>query len=365
MLFKQFQHQPRQMKTQTSLLVYFSSPRSQERPAALKENEPIANESATPTMPPRKRAPAKASATRQRPATRRTAVTNEFFDLTKDGNEEIAKEAPKSFFTSPATAASSIPNVETHEAETETAQEAQPSPTNARTKRRAKTPLGVPSPIKINRGRLAPKTGAKDGQQPLNPPIPQLQPPTTPGPATGAKTGPPLLALPKNRNRNVSTSPAPSNDGNTTQSASRGKANGHAPELERNIDNVVFGDAIFPAWYSSQHVKDIVGKDVAEKREMLGRLYVCRHCFKYSSEIMAYTGHMKVCPRRNGGKETMIPGAKIYKHGDSGWGIWELDGEVDTVSPLLPTPTSYSIELREYDLIHATIVILPKPLPPR
>jgi hypothetical protein len=75
-----------------------------------------------------------------------------------------------------------------------------------------------------------------------------------------------------------------------------------------------------------------VGREVVDGKEMLERLYVCKHCFKYSKELMMWVGHVKACSRRQGGGEAMIPGKRIYTHGDSGWGIWEVDGEVDKVS---------------------------------
>lgn len=105
-----------------------------------------------------------------------------------------------------------------------------------------------------------------------------------------------------------------------------------APTLERNVDNVVLGDILFRAWYPSRHVKEIVGREVVEEKEMLERLYVCKHCFKYSKELMGWVGHGKACERRRGGAAPMVPGRKIYSHGNSGWSVWEVDGEVDSVS---------------------------------
>ncbi|KFX97057.1 hypothetical protein V495_03461 [Pseudogymnoascus sp. VKM F-4514 (FW-929)] len=104
-----------------------------------------------------------------------------------------------------------------------------------------------------------------------------------------------------------------------------------APTLERNVDNVVLGDILFRAWYPSRHVKEIVGREVVEEKEMLERLYVCKHCFKYSKELMGWVGHGKACERRRGGAAPMVPGRKIYSHGDSGWSVWEVDGEVDSL----------------------------------
>lgn len=116
-----------------------------------------------------------------------------------------------------------------------------------------------------------------------------------------------------------------------------------APTLERNVDNVVLGDILFRAWYPSRHVKEIVGREVVEEKEMLERLYVCKHCFKYSKELMGWVGHGKACERRIGGAAPMVPGRKIYSHGNSGWSVWEVDGEVDSVGA--PYTDFWRIEL--------------------
>lgn len=101
---------------------------------------------------------------------------------------------------------------------------------------------------------------------------------------------------------------------------------------ERNIDNVVLGDILFRAWYPSYHVKEIVGKEVVDgKTQMLERLYVCNHCFKYSKELVGWMGHLKSCERRLGGGMNMVPGTQIYTHESGTWSVWEVDGEVDTV----------------------------------
>ncbi len=103
---------------------------------------------------------------------------------------------------------------------------------------------------------------------------------------------------------------------------------------ERNIDNVVLGEVLFRAWYPSYHVKEIVGREIVDgKKEMLERLYVCKHCFKYSKELMSWMAHVKVCERSLNGGGEMIAGTRIYVHPPDGtWSIWEVDGEVDTVS---------------------------------
>jgi hypothetical protein len=122
-----------------------------------------------------------------------------------------------------------------------------------------------------------------------------------------------------------------------------------APTLERNVDNVVLGDILFRAWYPSRHVKEIVGREVVEEKEMLERLYVCKHCFKYSKELMGWVGHGKACERRRGGAAPMVPGRKIYSHGGSGWSVWEVDGEIDSVG----APETAVLESIELTLSHS------------
>lgn len=171
---------------------------------------------------------------------------------------------------------------------------------------------------------------------------------------------------------------------------------------ERNIDNVVFGDVMFRAWYPSPYVKEVVGKEVIEERKirglaasggagnvvdsvwkvdgahtngytagggpiviggkglqpdgtvslMLERLFVCRWCFAYTRHVGEAVGHRRSCERQPGqrlGEDGWgVPGRKIYTHplskaekmkrgagkGQGVWSVWEVDGEVDTVTPI-------------------------------
>lgn len=118
----------------------------------------------------------------------------------------------------------------------------------------------------------------------------------------------------------------------TAQLATETKVNGTPAKSTRNIDKVVFGDLLVDCSYTSRHVREIVGDKVAEGKEMLDRLCVCPHCFKYTQEIVKYLGHVQVCERRRDGAEGMLPGKRIYRHGKSGWQVWEVDGEDDGVS---------------------------------
>lgn len=155
---------------------------------------------------------------------------------------------------------------------------------------------------------------------------------------------------------------------------------------DRNIDKVVLGDLCFRTWYPSYYGKEILdvgggsgkggGKEETGRKDqhpVLGMLYVCPHCFKYSKELVAWGGHVRVC-----GRKDEIPGRKVYVHprgerkiqvaqpqsasggpgkrkrGDGGmkyieefvkdegeWGIWEVDGEYERVSSRLPAKESH------------------------
>ena len=176
-------------------------------------------------------------------------------------------------------------------------------------------------------------------------------------------------------------------------------------QSDRNIDKVVLGNICFRAWYPSYYGKEVLGdgsgighnakggkggkvlggqgngigggKDAAcgakthgrrdrDNPPILDRLYVCPCCFKYSKELVAWWGHVRVCERRG-----FVPGNKIYVHPkgsrtvlvpsgpaskpargrramggqrtveevvqDEGeWSIWEVDGENDVVSSPAP-----------------------------
>jgi hypothetical protein len=113
-----------------------------------------------------------------------------------------------------------------------------------------------------------------------------------------------------------------------------GKASKHDKPLERNIDNIIFGDVTFKAWYPSWYPKEIIG-DSALRGEGRGivvpELYVCKRCFGYGKVLVEWVRHCRCC-------EKGIPGGRIYSHGvgrgghEATWSVWEVDGSVDTVS---------------------------------
>ncbi|KAF7718661.1 Uncharacterized protein PECH_008818 [Penicillium ucsense] len=80
-----------------------------------------------------------------------------------------------------------------------------------------------------------------------------------------------------------------------------------------NIQNIVLGDLLFKPWYQSIYPEDLVPKDAEY-------LYVCRWCFRYSCDRVAFATHTHACACR-----TNPPGIKVYEHG--GYAVWEVDGE--------------------------------------
>ncbi|KAH8661523.1 acyl-CoA N-acyltransferase [Tricladium varicosporioides] len=98
-------------------------------------------------------------------------------------------------------------------------------------------------------------------------------------------------------------------------------------ELERNIDNVIFGDVSFKAWYPSWYPKEIIGEKALDGKGVgivVDTLYVCGSCFAYSKGVVEWVRHCRVC-------EHGVPGCKVYTHGKGNWEVWEVDGGVETL----------------------------------
>ena len=147
-----------------------------------------------------------------------------------------------------------------------------------------------------------------------------------------------------NGNGNSTTSHPPKSEQNTSTStnASVKLEKEFEKSLERNIDTVIFGDTQFKAWYPSWYPKEIIGEKALSLTEKsvgitVNELYVCKKCFGYSKVLLEWAVHCRNC-------EKEVPGKKIYTHGGEGegrWSLWEVDGEVETVSyfifPLSPT----------------------------
>ena len=110
--------------------------------------------------------------------------------------------------------------------------------------------------------------------------------------------------------------------------------------LERNIDNVVFGDVMFKSWYPSWYPKEIIGEKALTgdgKGIVVQTLYVCKRCFAYSKVAEEWIRHSKLCRKE-------VPGRRVYVHGAGQrvWSVWEVDGGIDIVSLLfLLHSTSY------------------------
>ncbi|CAL3969745.1 unnamed protein product [Diplocarpon coronariae] len=111
--------------------------------------------------------------------------------------------------------------------------------------------------------------------------------------------------------------------------------------LERNIDNVVYGDVKFKAWYPSWYPKEIIGEKAltvggGDKGGLVvSELYVCKRCFGYGKVLVEWVRHCRCC-------EKGVPGRKVYVHGgwreegaprgaNGEWSVWEVDGGVETL----------------------------------
>ncbi|PBP25990.1 MOZ/SAS family protein [Diplocarpon rosae] len=111
--------------------------------------------------------------------------------------------------------------------------------------------------------------------------------------------------------------------------------------LERNIDNVVYGDVKFKAWYPSWYPKEIIGEKALtvgggdKGGIVVSELYVCKRCFGYGKVLVEWLRHCRYCEKK-------VPGRKMYVHGgwreegaprgaNGEWSIWEVDGAVETL----------------------------------
>ncbi|KAJ0314883.1 hypothetical protein Brms1b_006415 [Colletotrichum noveboracense] len=185
--------------------------------------------------------------------------------------------------------------------------------------------------------------------------------------------------------------PTPHRSGGSLAQTSTARAvDKSAPRTDRNIDKVILGNICFRAWYPSYYGKEVLGDasvsgksgaatagttsgknppatgagDGAKNQHrkgadapILDRLYVCPVCFKYSKELVAWWGHVRMCERAGA-----VPGRKVYTHprgrrlvrkemprqgGKKGnvaarfteevvtdegeWSVWEVDGEQDVL----------------------------------
>ncbi|KAH8693019.1 putative histone acetyltransferase [Talaromyces proteolyticus] len=82
---------------------------------------------------------------------------------------------------------------------------------------------------------------------------------------------------------------------------------------DRGVKRVVLGDLSFRTWYHSIYPEELVSKQTDV-------LYVCRWCFRYTCDAVAYSRHTRACEC-----QALPPGTKVYEHG--GYAVWEIDGE--------------------------------------
>ena len=84
---------------------------------------------------------------------------------------------------------------------------------------------------------------------------------------------------------------------------------------QRNVNSVVLGDLLIRTWYRSSYPEELVGKGTVD------RLYVCKRCFKYTSEVTSFRAHDRSCATSN----EPPPGRIIYSR--ENFAVYEVDGE--------------------------------------
>jgi hypothetical protein len=178
-------------------------------------------------------------------------------------------------------------------------------------------------------------------------------------------------ATTSNSNSTVHKSePAASTSTSTSTNKHKQKKEDLEKSLERNIDTVIFGDVSFKAWYPSWYPKEIIGEKALDGKGAgitVTELYVCERCFGYAKTLLEWVRHCRCCERG-------VPGQRIYVHGsgegeideDKGrWEVWEVDGEVETVSSFSVQHLHIAWVLVIRDANDINSVILPKPFPLR
>ena len=115
-------------------------------------------------------------------------------------------------------------------------------------------------------------------------------------------------------------------------------------KLERNIDKVVLGDMLFDTWYYSPYPENVVPlKPAHDARNgtmpngishinglvMLGRLYVCPLCFRYTTRESDYAQHLlhHQEQQRQGMNVLPVPATAFKVYEWDGYAVWEVDGE--------------------------------------
>ncbi|KAI1353648.1 acyl-CoA N-acyltransferase [Xylaria sp. FL0043] len=173
-----------------------------------------------------------------------------------------------------------------------------------RARSRSRSPPGSPPQPKMRRPSSTSQSHtfvSRPSQRPAR----SMPVPASPGPAasTSSATASTPKRTPSNKNK-VSKPPG-------------------TPRSDRNIDQVVFGNTCFRAWYPSYYGKEVLGDVSANvgggnakmgggKRDhpsMLDRLYICPCCFKYSKEMVPWRKHVRFCEAK-----AFVPGTKIYTH---------------------------------------------------
>ena len=99
---------------------------------------------------------------------------------------------------------------------------------------------------------------------------------------------------------------------------------GPAATTISNIKEVVLGDIWIAPWYPSFYPEELVGAErgAGAAGATLERLYVCPYCFKYTTQLVPYRGHVELCQYR---KVADALGGTVYRKGDLA--VCEVDGD--------------------------------------
>jgi len=92
------------------------------------------------------------------------------------------------------------------------------------------------------------------------------------------------------------------------------RANRISGPLHRNVHQVILTDLRIDTWYPSFYPESLVGRST-------DRLYVCKLCFKYTTQVDPFIEHTTKCRAHIEGP----PGHKMYEKEDIS--VYVVDGD--------------------------------------